>query len=120
MIAAGQLSFGHAKVLAGLAGNPDRQVKLARKVLAEDLSVRKLEQFVATKTKDAPASKADAPQKPSYVRDIEQQLTEAVGTRVTILPGRKKNTGRIVLEYYSLDDFDRIGQALGLEHPDGK
>jgi len=36
------------------------------------------------------------------------------GTRVLIQPGRAKNTGRISVDYYSLDDFDRISAALGL------
>ncbi len=115
-IASGQISFGHAKVLAGLAGQADRQVELARKVFGEGLSVRKLEELVSAKPKASVAS-AGKPQlkKQAYVQDIEQQLTEILGTRVTILPSRKKNHGKIVVEYYSLDDFDRISNALGLD-----
>ncbi len=37
-----------------------------------------------------------------------------IGTRVRIHPGRAKNTGRIVIDFYSLDDFDRISGDLGL------
>ncbi len=118
------ISFGHAKVLAGLAGQPERQLKIAQRVVAEGLSVRLLETAVTGEPKDAgkdKKSKDAAPAgaaKPAYVRDAEQRLTEAVGTRVTILPGRAKNTGKIVLEYYSLDDFDRISTALGLDSQD--
>ncbi|MCK5113737.1 MAG: ParB/RepB/Spo0J family partition protein [Phycisphaerae bacterium] len=118
MVAVGQISFGHAKVLAGLAGaeNQARQVKLARKIVSDGLSVRKLEELVTKEPgKVDPAAAKSATGKPAYVRDVEQQLTEAVGTRVTILPGRAKNTGKIVVEYYSLDDFDRISGSLGLE-----
>jgi hypothetical protein len=46
---------------------------------------------------------------------MEAQLTRAVGTRVTILPGRARHSGRVVIDYYSLDDFDRIAAALGVE-----
>jgi ParB family chromosome partitioning protein len=113
LIEAGQVSFGHAKVLASLAEQQDRQVQLARRIVAEGLSVRKLEKLAAREPKAREAAPAQA--KPAYVRDLEAQLTEAVGTRVTILPGRAKNTGRIVVEYYSLDDFDRIASGLGLD-----
>ena len=58
------------------------------------------------------------PDKPAYVRDIEEQLTEIVGTRVTVLLGRRKNHGKIVVEYYSLDDFDNIASSLGLKVED--
>ncbi len=119
LVASGRLSFGHAKILAGLTGSPARQVKLARKIVAEDLSVRKLEALLAEATPKAEKkSSRPAPAKPAYVRDAEQRLTEAVGTRVTILPGRAKDTGRVVVEYYSLDDFDRVAKALGLEMRD--
>jgi ParB-like chromosome segregation protein Spo0J len=64
-----------------------------------------------------PAEGPRAPARPKapYLRDLEEQLTRAVGTRVTILPSRARNTGRIVVEYYSLDDFDRIAAGLGLK-----
>jgi hypothetical protein len=44
---------------------------------------------------------------------MERRLTDAVGTRVQIQPGKKENTGRIVIEYYGLEDFDRIAAGLG-------
>lgn len=117
------ISFGHAKVLAGLAGQAERQTKLAQRVVVEGLSVRVLETLVsgepkASKDKSGKTKNVPASAKPAYVRDAEQRLTEAVGTRVSILPGRAKNTGRIVLEYYNLGDFDRIATSLGLDLQD--
>ena len=53
--------------------------------------------------------------KAPYIQDVERQLTEAVGTKVHIRPGRGRHRGRIVIEYYSLDDFDRIAGLLGAE-----
>ena len=116
MIAAGQLSLGHAKVLAGLSGHLQRQLELASRVLAEGMSVRKLEEAVAEPEKPKAArSEAAGRVKPAFIRDLEDRLAEAAGTRVTVIPGRRKNTGRIVLDYYSLDDFDRIAGRLGLK-----
>jgi ParB family transcriptional regulator, chromosome partitioning protein len=116
IIASRQISFGHAKVLASLLDDPARQVNLARRAIGEGLSVRKLEQLAVAETPDKPAvEKKPAPAKLPYIRDMETQLTETVGTKVNILPGRKKHTGKIVVEYYSLDDFDRISASLGLK-----
>jgi ParB family chromosome partitioning protein len=119
MVAAGALSFGHAKVLAGLVGSPEQFLSLARKTVAEELSVRALEVLVARSAglPDQAQQQTGRParMKPAYVLDLEEQLTQAVGTRVTILPGRAKHTGRVVVEYYSLDDFDRIAGLLGLK-----
>lgn len=114
LLLAGQLSFGHAKVLASLAGQAKRQAELARKVVAESLSVRALEQLLgapAAPTADAPAKPARAP-KSQHILDLERQLARAVGTKVVIRP-RRKDSGRIVIDYYGLDDFDRIVEALG-------
>jgi ParB family chromosome partitioning protein len=116
MLLAGELSFGHARALAGIAGQPGRQLALARRACASGLSVRQIERLVAADQdrpggrRSAGASRTKAP----YVRELEARLTRSVGTRVTIQPGRRKNAGRIVIDYYGLDDFDRIARALGL------
>ncbi len=119
MVAGGQLSFGHAKVLAALTDRPGRQAAVARKVVEWDLSVRQTEGLVGAATADATPGETRAggkpSSKPSYVRDLEDRLTRAVGTRVSIKTGRAKNTGRVVIDYYSLADFDRIAQMLGLD-----
>ena len=123
-VVAGQLSFGHAKVLAGVSLAADSQIDWAQRVIGEGLSVRKLVELIAARKSAVPEqdakspAKKSTPAKPAYLRDIEQQLTERVGTRVTVLPGRAKHRGRIVVEYYNLGDFDRIAGALGLETQD--
>jgi len=121
LVATGALSFGHAKVLAGLVANAEAQIEIAKKAAAQSLSVRQLEELVAAVEANAgsEAGEASAPRvKPAYLRDIEERLSAAVGARVMVLPGRKKNTGRIVLEYYSLEDFDRLSSVLGVR-PEG-
>jgi len=122
MLVSGQLAFGHARALAGLAGQAEIQRKVAKRIVGEGLSVRQAEQIVAAAhdSPGAPAGKArrETPVKPPYIMDVESRLTQAVGTRVAITPGRAKNTGRIVIDYYSLDDFDRIAGWLGFEADD--
>jgi len=115
MLIDGRLTFGHAKVLAGLAGAPERQAELARQVVDDTLSVRQLETLACM---EAAGCVQEAPKparmKPAYIRDLEEQLTAAIGTHVSIHPGRAKHTGRIVIEYYNLDDFDRIALRMGV------
>jgi ParB family chromosome partitioning protein len=115
MIASGALSFGHAKVLAGLAGRADLQLRLARKVQADALSVRQLEGLVAEAGDEGVVRETrPARPRPAYIRDLEERLSAAVGTRVAVRPGRSRNAGRIVIDYYSLEDFDRISGMLGV------
>lgn len=115
LVIGGALSFGHAKVLAGLAGDTHLQVKLAQRCVAEELSVRQLEEALAQASGGGPAGAPKAPlAKAPYLGDLERQLCQAVGTKVSIRPGRAKHSGRVVIEYYSLEDFDRIAARLGV------
>lgn len=115
----GGLSLGHAKVLAALVGREEQQVRLTHKVVENGLSVRQLEQLVAARVNDPagerPAESA-APTGPSddYVTDLEKQLSMAVGARVKVKPSRRRGSGKIVLNYGSLDEFDHLVERLGV------
>lgn len=118
MISSGVFSFGHAKVLAGLVGREAVQLELARKVQTESMSVRELELLVAKAGYGSASSEGErkpVPPKAAYIRDLEERLSAAVGTRVWVRPGRTRNTGKVVIEYYGLDDFDRIADRLGVK-----
>lgn len=115
------LSFGHAKVIAGLSGQPDLQNELARQTVTNALSVRQLEAMAygiaaETASPEKPQTESPRPNEtpPAYVQDLEERLTAVVGTQVQIYPNRNKNSGVIAISYYSLDDFDRIAALLGL------
>ncbi|MFW6132902.1 MAG: ParB/RepB/Spo0J family partition protein [Planctomycetota bacterium] len=110
-VASGALSFGQAKILASLVDSPERQRALADRAVKEGLTVRRLEALAAED--GARASARARPSKPPYLRDVEDQLTRTVGTRVAIQPGRRRNTGRIIIDFYGLEDFDRICETLG-------
>jgi len=115
----GQLSLGHAKVLAGLSATPELQQQLAEISVAENLSVRALETILSNRQKQTtPAeilTKRRAP-KSALILDLEERLLQSLGTRVSIRPARKANSGRIIIDYYSVDDFDRIAGMLGIPH----
>jgi len=113
----GTLSFGHAKLLASLNNNLPRQLRLARKVAKTGLSVRQLEALLALSSGQPVGivtGTARGGGKPPYLRDLEDRLSQRLGTRVAIHPGRAKHSGKIAIDYYSLEDFDRIAAVLGL------
>ncbi len=107
-ISRGELSLGHAKVLAGV-GSPAEQRALARKVRDAALSVRALEEL-AGKGGDgrrrAPRQDARAPE----LVDLEDRLTRQLGTRVRIRPAREG--GRIEIQYFSSSDLERLAEWL--------
>lgn len=119
LVRAGSLSMGHARALLSISGH-DARVACARRIVQEGLSVRAVEDLARRHKEaspNAPAQASSAPQgnrRSAHVADLEQRLQHAVGTKVRIQEGRKKGQGKIVIEYYSLDDFDRITGRLGL------
>lgn len=107
----GVLSFGHAKALLMLA-TPEAQIKVARRVEEQHMSVRQTEELVqslihpAERLPARPAAAVDP-----NVREAERQLERALGVRVKIKD--KKGKGKIILEYATLEDFDRVLEVLG-------
>jgi ParB family chromosome partitioning protein len=106
-LAAGGLSMGHARALAGI---PDEAVllRLARDVVAKQLSVRETEALIRKAA--APAAEKAEPQKDVHTRAAEDRLRFALGTRVRIV--RKGKAGRIEIEFASEDELQRIYEAL--------
>jgi ParB family transcriptional regulator, chromosome partitioning protein len=108
MLDRGELSFGHAKVLMALE-SPESIEKLARRVLALSLSVRQTEQAVTNLVH--PPEKAEKVRiVDPNVKEAEQELQRALGVRVAITDRNGK--GKILIEYSSLEDFDRILEVM--------
>ncbi|MEO8724670.1 MAG: ParB/RepB/Spo0J family partition protein [Acidobacteriaceae bacterium] len=111
-VASAELTFGHAKVLLMLS-SPEAISKAAQKVMQLSMSVRQTEKYVHgllhPEEKHAPA-KPERPIDPN-VRDAERTMQARLGVKVQIED--KGGKGRITLEYATLEDFDRIVEALG-------
>ena len=107
LITAGTISTGHAKVLAGI-DDTERQIALASLAAQQGLSVRRLEALARESgAATARVAKAGSVRTPN-VLDMEQQLSRQLGTKIRILPSRKKGAGKVVIQYFSVDEFDRI------------
>jgi ParB family chromosome partitioning protein len=106
-----QLSFGHAKALMGMGvDSPEAILTLAKRAVQLSMSVRQVEGAVYNLTHPEPAApKAERVLDPN-VREAEQQLQRSLGLRVQIQD--KHGKGKIVLEYKSLEDFDRVLEML--------
>jgi ParB family chromosome partitioning protein len=112
-VAAGVISAGHARALLGLA-DAEAQDALATRIVAEGMSVRATEEAVALAAAEQPAAKRRARRiSAPGVEDLAGRLSDAFETKVKIQIGRAK--GRIVVEFGSVDDLQRI---IGQMAPD--
>ena len=101
-----QLSLGHAKVLLAVS-DPDQQVRLGRRAVTERLSVRDLEGLVRSNHRAGRSAQARRGRRPS---EIEERMARRLGTKVRLIEG--KTGGKIVIEYYSPADLDRVIDLL--------
>jgi ParB family transcriptional regulator, chromosome partitioning protein len=111
LLADGRIQAGHGRALLSL-NDAEAQTSLALRAAAEDLSVRDVEELVRryidqpTSAREERAENAQpAPSNASMV-EVEEILSEQLATRVAIQMGKKR--GRIVVEFGSADDLDRI------------
>ncbi|MGV9798402.1 ParB/RepB/Spo0J family partition protein [Mycobacterium sp. NPDC003449] len=114
-VAAGVLSAGHARALLSLEGGPEQQEELAARIVAEGLSVRATEEAVTLANRDdkaAPAPRRKPIQMPG-LQDVAERLSTAFDTRVTVSLGKRK--GKIVVEFGSVDDLQRIVDLMSAQ-----
>lgn len=114
MVREGQLSAGHARVLAGLDREEDK-VALARETLAKGYSVRQLEQLVSLRREAESHGQAahkvkNARPLPPELKELEGRVRETLGMRATLSGNAKK--GKIVLQYYSQEELERLYEVL--------
>ena len=124
LIGEGRLSLGHAKVLLS---TPDRayQEALARKVVAEDLTVRHVEDLIRERSElegklggasspvdpDEPTGPPPAAGlRPPGLLELESLLSDRLSTKVHVQMGAKK--GRVVIDFANLEDLERIYRAI--------
>ncbi|HKX25350.1 MAG TPA: ParB/RepB/Spo0J family partition protein [Actinomycetota bacterium] len=110
LVADGSLTAGHARALLSLE-DPEAQTTLAVRIAGEGLSVRQTEDLVRAYVAH-PAARAEAAPKPvdPKLLQIEEALADVLGTRVRIHRARRK--GRIVIDFGSKSDLDRISSRI--------
>ena len=113
MLSAGQITMGHARAILSLPTDELRR-KLANRAMAGRLSVREVERLVRKYITGSETPKTTVRSKPAHILDLETKLAKQLGTKVSIQARRNGQRGKIVIEFYSLDEFDRITESLGL------
>ncbi len=113
LIAEEKISFGHARALLG-ATTRSVQERIAQRIVERGLSVREVEALVAgARPRPKPSIRPKPEPKDVHVAELEAKLRRALGTKVSIVERGKG--GRIAIDYYSLDDLDRILARIGIE-----
>ena len=102
------MSTGHAKAIAGVE-DEDRQIELAKDAVNNGWSVRQLEKM-AREEKPAAKKPRKATVKNANVKRVEEDLKEALGTKVTL--NQKGNKGKIEIEFYSKEELERLIEML--------
>ncbi len=113
MLAQGQLSMGHARAILALPTDELRR-KLANRAMAGRLSVREVERLVRKYLAGTGQARPAARSKPAHIADLESKLASELNTKVSIETRRNGQRGKIIIEFYSLDEFDGITERLGL------
>ncbi len=109
-LAQGLISSGHARALLTISSRRD-QVELCERVIQEGLSVRTLERLCGERRGGTPTSARK--EKDPHLQELEERLQELLGTKVCITPpAGEKRPGKIVVEFFSLDDLDRIYRLI--------
>lgn len=110
MIIDDMISAGHARALLAITDS-EKQYTIAMKVFDEKLSVRETEKLIKNLDKQVKPKVNTTPENDFIYRDIENKLKESMGTKV-IIHNKENNKGKIEIEYYSQDDFERIVDIL--------
>jgi ParB family chromosome partitioning protein len=113
MLVRHELTMGHARAILALPTD-DLRRKLANRAMADRLSVREVERLVRKYLTGTGQPRAIVRSKPAHILDLESKLSSQLGTRVSIETRKNGQRGKIIIEFYSLDEFDRIAENIGL------
>ncbi|MEZ4358358.1 MAG: ParB/RepB/Spo0J family partition protein [Eubacteriales bacterium] len=104
LIRSGAISAGHARCLVVV---PDEiKLELAQRIVKEGLSVRQIEDFIASQDKKRPVAKPKKEHASKEIIDVQQKIRDALGTKVKIVG--KEDKGKIVIEYYSMEQLQGL------------
>lgn len=107
LLVSGALTSGHARALLAIV-DPEVQSKAAAQIVNEDLNVRDTEKLVRRYLQNKKPRKKESPS--AEMIQIEEKLKEVFGTKVKLMPNKKK--GKIMIEYYSAAELERILELI--------
>lgn len=112
-VSKGIITMGHAKAILSLEGF-EKQHLLHEIVLRDDLTVRETEEAATRISQKAKRQTLVYAPRDFYLEQLAEKIQHQLGTKVTI-QGKGKR-GRISIDYYNLDDLDRLLNILGVNN----
>lgn len=106
------LSMGHAKAILSLNGF-EKQIYLHDLILRDDLNVREAEEAAKRISEKVKKKTMVYATRDFYLEQLAEKLQYKLGTKVNIRG--KGRRGRISIDYFSLDDLDRVLSVLGIQ-----
>ena len=110
MLAEGLISTGHARALLAVEDKNKQQI-LAVKIFDEKLSVRETEKLVKQVLEKKEPKKEEKSSEKLIYKKLEDSLKSIIGSKVSI-KGRDNGKGKIEIDYYSIEELDRITELL--------
>ena len=110
MIINDMISTGHARAIISIE-NAEEQYALAQKIFDEKMSVRDVEKYIKNLNKPAKEKKKINKSLEVIYQEKEEVLKQALSTKVSV-NGKGDGTGKIEIEFFSHDDFDRLMEIL--------
>ena len=110
MIINDMISTGHARAIISIE-NPEEQYLLAQKIFDEKMSVRDVEKYIKNMNKPVKEKKKVNKSLEVIYQEKEEVLKQALSTKVSV-SGKGDGTGKIEIEFFSHDDFDRLMEIL--------
>ncbi|MEP1094302.1 MAG: ParB/RepB/Spo0J family partition protein [Cyclobacteriaceae bacterium] len=107
----GQISMGHARALISIE-NVDLQLDIFKKVIKQDLSVRKVEELVRGSAKSEAPETSPTPVDPE-IRTLQTKLSSHFGTKISV-KSNDKSKGEIKIPFNSTEDLNRILELLDI------
>ena len=110
MIINDMISTGHARAIISIE-NPEEQYALAQKIFDEKMSVRDVEKYIKNLNKPVKEKKKINKSLEVIYQEKEEILKQSLSTKVSV-NGKGDGTGKIEIEFFSHDDFDRLMEIL--------
>jgi ParB family chromosome partitioning protein len=108
----GLLAMGHARALLGIE-DKQKQASVAKDVVEKSLSVRQVEKLIRKLSEPkSDETQQNYSSRSAIAKEWEEELSRRLGTRVKISTSKGGQSGTIKIEFYSLDDFDRLISAI--------
>lgn len=108
----GQISMGHAKAILSLE-DEQKQFLLLEKIVREKLTVRETEEAALQIEKKDKRKKLPYVDRDFFLEQLAEKIQHRLGTKVSIMGNGKK--GKLMIDYYGLDDLDRLLEVFGVE-----